>query len=160
MNFSEQFICFDDKHPISILVRDSLAFVQCIQYDTCIVVVNLNTKKIISFFGTKGTGPDDFYAPSFIKTIGNPDILLEDVNTQKILNLETDEISGTFSPKKYMDYPSKIYPSDETNFSPNFIAGRQTGAYGKMFYIYNKTTDTINNIDPYLTFKKTNRHTS
>jgi hypothetical protein len=149
LNFSEQFICFDDKHPVSIWVRDSLAFVKCVQSDTCIIAVNLNTKKNISFFGTKGVGSNDVYGPEFINTIGNSDILMEDVNTQKMLRLETDKISGVFSLKKYMDYPLKIFPSCETNFSSNFIVGRRVNAHGKMFYIYNKTADTINDIEPY-----------
>jgi hypothetical protein len=149
LNFSEQFVCFSDKHLVSIWVQDSLAFVKCVQSDTCIVAVNLNTKKVISFFGTKGRGPNDVYGPEFINMVGDSDILLEDVNTKKMLKLATDKNSGTFSLEKYMDYPLKIFPSCETNFSPNFIVGRKTDAYDKMFYIYDKTANVITNIEPY-----------
>jgi hypothetical protein len=67
------------------------------------------------------------------------------------IDIENDR--KTFTLKKVMEYPDKIYMSEENNFSDNYIAGRKLTGRGEMFYIYNKNTNSIIDIDYYLVIR-------
>jgi hypothetical protein len=140
---------FYDKHPVDVCVKDSVVFIQLVQSDTCVAALSLNSRKIISLFGIRGSGSDEVYGPEFIKAIGFSDVLMEDGNRRKILKIEPDKVSGTFSLKKYIDYPSKLKINGDINFSQNFIIGYMVK--GTMFDIYNRNTDSILHIESYPT---------
>jgi hypothetical protein len=55
-----------------------------------------------------------------------------------------------------MTYSTKIWRSGETNISQNYISGRKVGN-GKMFYIYNRNTDTVIDVDYYPPIKTLNK---
>jgi hypothetical protein len=146
LNISEHFFEFDDKHPVSIHVKDSFAFILQVQSDTCVIVLNLNTKQVIQYLGAVGFGPGDLIRPDFITSVDNPDVLIEDGNLKKMWKIEADKKQNNFVFNKFADYPEKIFPSGENNVSENFIVGRKVGR-GKMFYVYNRNTDSIIDID-------------
>jgi hypothetical protein len=146
LNISDQFFEFEDKHPVSVNIKDSLAFIIHVQSDTCIVVLNLKARQVIQSLGTVGFGPSDLVRPDFITSIDNPDVLIEDGSLKKMLKIEADKDQNHFGLKKLIDYPEKIFPSGDNNISENFIVGRKVGD-GKMFYIYNRNTDSIIDID-------------
>jgi hypothetical protein len=54
LNISERFFEFEDKHPVSVNIKDSLAFIIHVQSDTCIVVLNLKARQVIQSLGTVG----------------------------------------------------------------------------------------------------------
>jgi hypothetical protein len=93
-----------------------------------------------------GLGPSDLVRPDFITSIDNPDVLIEDGSLQKMLKIEADKDQNHFGLKKLIDYTKKIFPSGDNNISENFIVGRKAGNE-KMFYIYNRNTDSIIDID-------------
>jgi hypothetical protein len=152
LNSPEIYFGFDDKHPVSIHVKDSLAYILQIQSDTCLIVLDLNKKEIIRSVGNVGYGPNDIIRPDFVASINNPDVLLEDGSVKKFLKIDADKYKKTFSLEKYIEYPKPIFPSGETNFSKNFIAGRKVGK-GKMFYIYDRNTASMTEIEYYPAIK-------
>ncbi|MDR1373083.1 MAG: hypothetical protein LBJ17_08250 [Dysgonamonadaceae bacterium] len=138
---------FDDAYPVSVAVKDSLIYIIKIKTDTCMSVLNKNTRKILCNFGLVGLGPNDVIRPDFISTVDSSYVLIEDVSVKKFMTIEYNTDTACIL-KKYIDYPSKIFPSGETNISKNFIVGRQIGK-GKMLYIYNRLIDSMIEIDYY-----------
>lgn len=142
LDSAETVITFDDKYPTDIKILDSLLYIIQTKSDSCMMVVNLNTKKKIRSFGRVGHGPDDLMSPNFIHSIGNPDIIIEEGKLRKILKIKHSKDSTEFV--EYSKYPEAIFPSSELNFSTNFIVGRKVDASeDKMFFIYNKNTGSL-----------------
>jgi len=144
---------FDDAWPASVAIKDSLIYIIKVQSDTCISVLNMNTKTILCNFGIVGHGPNDIISPDFISTVDNASIFIEDTPTQNIMTIERDVNNEAFILNKYIDYPNKIYPSGETNLSEHFIVGRRIRV-GKMLYIYNRITESIKEVDYYPIIKE------
>jgi hypothetical protein len=111
---------------------------------------NLDTKKLICDFGRVGKGPNEVISPRFITSIDNNDMIIEDVNSKKILKIIEKNIDASkiFDLEQYIGYPIQIYPSGEVNLSANFIAGRIIGT-NSMFYIYNRNTEKVTKCDFY-----------
>jgi hypothetical protein len=143
---------FDDKYPVGVSIQDSFAYIIQIKSDICIIVLDMNAKQIIYYLGNVGYGPDDIIRVDFMSSIEKQDVLLEDGSAKKFLKIDFDRNKKIFSLKKYMEYPDIIFPSGETNVSKNFITGRKVGK-GKMFYIYNKNTDSMIEIEYYPVIK-------
>jgi hypothetical protein len=153
LDSSETLYGFDDKYPVSVCLNDSFAFIIQIKADTCLTAINTKNKQIHNSFGYVGHGPKDVISPNFITTIDRTDILVEDGNTKKIMKIEMDSCTKIFTLKKAMEYPDKIFMSGENSFSNNFIVGRRVNNGGKMFYIYNRNTESIIDIDYYPVIK-------
>jgi hypothetical protein len=147
LDLSETLFEFDDKHPVSVCLKDSFVFIIQVQADTCIMVLDLRTKQLICQFGIIGHGPTDFISPNFITSLHSPDILLEDGSVKKIMKIDIDNRRQMFTLGKAMEYPDQIFMSGENNFSDHFIVGKKVLGGGKMFYIYNRNTDSIIDID-------------
>ena len=143
---SETILKFDDKYPTSIKVVDSLLFVIQVKADTCIDVFNLFTKQKIKSLGPIGHGDNDLINPNFILSADNNKVLLDEGNLKRILEIKYD--TDSMQLKEYIPYPEPIFISSETNFSKNYIVGRRIDAIdGKMFFIYNRTTDEVSEVD-------------
>jgi hypothetical protein len=152
LNLSETLFEFYDSHPVSITIKDSIMFIIQAQSDICLIAFNLNSKEIINYFGDLGQGPNEVLRPSFIPFIEGFDVLIEDVNTRRIMKIGKRENNKYFDIEPHIEYPIRLYPSDETNFSTNFITGRMMDR-GKMLYIYNKTSDSLIHVDFYPVIK-------
>lgn len=147
---------FPDKYPTDISIRDTIAFIIQIKSDTCLMALNLNTQQIIQSFGISGHGPNDIIFPLFISSINDIAVLLQDGFAKKLNIIDINERTKQFAVKKYMDCPNQIYPSGETNISENFIVGRKVGRNERMFYVYNRSTDNVTEIDFYPKLKQLN----
>lgn len=133
---------FEDKYPTSVKIVDSLLYVIYVKADTCVDVFNIQTMQKIKSLGPVGHGADDMINPNFILSIDNNRVLLDDESLKKILEIRQDADSILL--KEYIPYPDSIFISSETNFSENYIVGRKTNAInGKMFYIYNRKTEKL-----------------
>ncbi len=142
----EKILKFDDKYPTSIKVMDSLLFVIQVKADTCIDVFNLFTKQKIKSLGPVGHGDTDLINPNFILSIDNNKVLLDEGNLKRILEIEYD--TDSMQLKEYIPYPDPIFISSETNISEKYIVGRKIDAIdGKMFFIYNRGTNEISEVD-------------
>ncbi|MCR6503753.1 TolB-like 6-bladed beta-propeller domain-containing protein [Bacteroides muris (ex Fokt et al. 2023)] len=142
----EQILEFEDKYPTSIKVVDSLLFVIYVKADTCIDVFNLYTKQKISSLGPVGHGDGDLINPNFILSIDKSGILLDEGNLKRILEIKCG--SDSMWLQEYITYPDPIFISSETNLSENFIVGRKIDAIdGKMFFVYNRATDEVFEVD-------------
>ncbi|WFE86597.1 hypothetical protein [Parabacteroides chongii] len=142
LDSAEVIYTFEDKYPVSLKAKDSLIFVIQVQSDTCVSIININTKNIVTSIGQVGYGSEDLLSPNFILSTDNHEILLEDGNLKKIahINIKRDSIRLS----KYIEYPEDIFISSELNISNNFIVGRKVDAIeGKMFFIYNRNEKTI-----------------
>jgi hypothetical protein len=148
LNSSETLYEFYDSHPVSITVKDSIMFIIQVQSNICLIAFNLNSKKIVNYFGRLGQGPNEVLRPSFITSIDGFDVLIEDVNTKKIMKINKRKDNEYFDIDPYIEYPIRLYPSDETNFSTNFITGRMMDR-GEMLYIYSKTADSLIHVNFY-----------
>ena len=92
-------------------------------------------------------GADDLINPNFILSVDNDRVLLDEGNLKKIVEIGKDD-DGSMQLKKYIPYPDSIFMSSETNLSENYIAGRKIDAInGKMFFVYNRTTGKIMEVE-------------
>lgn len=143
LQFPETILRFDDKYPVSVKMVDSLLFIINVKADTCVDVYNIKTRQKIKSLGPVGHGADDLVNPSFILSVDNDRALLDEGNLKKIVEIEKDD-DGSMQLKEYIPYPNSIFMSSETNLSNNYIVGRKIDAIdGKMFFIYNRTTENI-----------------
>lgn len=146
LDSAEVIYTFDDKYPISIRLTDSLMFVILVKSDTCLTVINTNTKEVIASLGPVGNGPDDLVSPSFILSTDNPNVLIEDVNLQRIIKINTD--IDSLKLQDYTQYPESLFGSSELNLSENFIVGRKVNPKEKkMFFVYNRNKGTTAEAD-------------
>lgn len=149
----ETILEFDDKYPTSVKVVDSLLFVIYVKADTCVDVFNILTKQKIKSLGPVGHGADDLINPNFILSVDNDKVLLDEENLKKILEIKCDVDSMQL--KEYIPYPDPIFISSETNFSKNYIVGRKIDAIdGKMFFIYNRNTEEISEVNCFFDLKE------
>jgi hypothetical protein len=148
----ESVIEFDDKFPTDIAKKDSIIFIIHRKLNSTMQAYNLDTKKFICDFGRVGKASNEVISPAFITSIDNNDMIIEEVNSKKILKIiekDTDR-SKIFDIEPYIEYPIQIYPSGEVNLSANFIVGRMIGMeINSMFYIYNRNTEKITKCDFY-----------
>lgn len=143
----ETILRFDDKYPVSVKMVDSLLFIINVKADTCVDVYNIKTRQKIKSLGPVGHGADDLVNPSFILSVDNDRVLLDEGNLKKIVEIEKDD-DGSMQLKEYIPYPDSIFMSSETNLSKNYIVGRKIDAIdGKMFFIYNRTTGRIREVE-------------
>ena len=144
----ETIIEFNDKYPVSLAAKDSLLYVICVKSDTCLHVVNLNTKKLMTSLGTVGHGPNDLINPNFILSLNHSDILLDVGNLHKIIRIKNN--AGQIELSADIPYPEPIFLSSELNMSANYIVGRKVdSAEESMFFIYNKNTKQLIKSDYY-----------
>lgn len=134
-----------DKYPVSLAKRDSFLFVINIKSDTCMSVINLNTKEMMCSFGPVGHGDNDLLNPNFILSIDIDDLLLDVGNLRRIVDVDywgKDSIV-----MNEQEYPDLIFLASELNFSDKYIVGRKIDAYdNNMFFIYNRDEKQINSI--------------
>jgi hypothetical protein len=148
----ESLIEFDDKFPTAIAKKDSVIFITHRKLNSTMLAYNLNTKKFICDFGHVGKGANEVISPSFVTSIDNNDMIIEDVNSKKILRIieKNTDTAKIFDLEPYIEYLLQIYPSGEVNLSANFITGRIIGfGINSMFYIYNRNTEKLTNCDFY-----------
>ena len=146
---SEEVICeLEDKYPVALTIKDSLAYVIQVKSDTCMFMLNLNSGKIMTSFGTVGHGENDLLDPNFILSTNQTDVLLDVGNLGKLMKL--DYVKDCIELSEYVTYPESLRISSELNFSENYIVGRKVDAYEKnMFYIYDKNKKNLCNIPCY-----------
>jgi hypothetical protein len=133
----ETLIEFDDTHPVDLMVKDSMVFIVQVQTEFLMGAFNLNTKEI-KYFGRSGQGPGEFIStPDFILT-PDADVLVND-NAAILKKIVTN--NGTVEVVKTEQL--KISGA-QYNFSDNFIVAYHAGQPNKkMFFIYNKNTDSV-----------------
>ena len=139
LNIEDTIYRFDNKLAIGLNIKDSMAFIIQANSDTCLMALNIYTKKLQKSFGLVGNGPEDLISPSFMTTAnGSDSIYLEDTNAKKMLTIEKRKNNEYFL-KELIKYPDEIYPGSNLNYSHNFIVGRKVSTGGdKMFYIFNE----------------------
>lgn len=153
MDSIETIFDFCDKYPVAVKISDSLMYIIQTKAENCIMVLSMQTKQIIDSLGRVGHGPNDLINPNFISSADNSEVLIEDGNSKKIMKIE--QSLDSIKIMKYIDYPDPIFLSSEINLSAHFIVGRKVDALeGKMFFIYNRTTDSIFEIDCYPKLKE------
>lgn len=133
---------FVDKYPVSLSKIDSLLYVISIKSDTCMSVINLNTKNMLCSFGPVGHGDNDLLNPNFILSIDSDDLLLDVGNLRRIVDVDYYEQDSIVM--NDLEYPDLIFLSSELNMSDKYIVGRKIDAYDdSMFFIYNKKKEKI-----------------
>jgi hypothetical protein len=139
---------FDDRYPVEIIVKDSIAFIIDIKNNTSFIALNVNKKAIVEYFGNNGLGPNDVIEPQFISSVDTEDfIFFQDVNSGKMMKIHVKS-EDKYKIDKFIDYPSAIFPSTNMSLSSNFFVYRKIDMAGKeMFYIYNQVNDSIISID-------------
>jgi len=143
LNIEDTIFRFEDKLAIGIAVQDSTAFIIQYNSDTCMLALNLNTRKLIKGFGFKGSGPEDVVSPEFMPSLDNSHaVFLVDVNSKKLLSIENSG-NKTFHLKKLMTFPAEIFPASNLNYSNQVLVGRQSKiGSNKMFFIYDQKKHT------------------
>jgi hypothetical protein len=134
---------FEDKLAMAIAVQDSTAYIIQDNSDTCMLALNLKTKKMIKGFGFKGSGPEDLVSPEFMPSLDNSNaVFLVDVNSKKLLSIKNDG-NKAFHLKKLMPFPAEIFPASNLNYSNQVLVGRQLKiGSNKMFFIYDQKKHT------------------
>lgn len=139
LNISDTLFRYKDKMAIGISLKDSMAFIILAKSDTCISVLNINSKKLQKSFGLVGSGPGEINSPNFMPSIDiSNEINLVDVNTKRMLTISKNKNNGYFL-KELIQYPNEIFPSSNLNYSTNYIVGRFVGSENKkMFFIFDQ----------------------
>lgn len=133
---------FDDKYPISITIKDSLLYTICTNSDTCLYIIDLRTKNLMTSLGHIGYGPNDLINPNFILSTTHSKILLDVGSLKKIIRIDCQQ--KKFELKEDIPYPDSIFISSELNLSKNYIVGRKVNSEkGNMFFIYNRKNNHI-----------------
>jgi hypothetical protein len=135
------------------VIIDSFAVINQKMDDSCLVVLNINTKEIITQLGPVGLGPGDVIDPDFMPDTDQDDdgyLYLDDTNAKRFLKINFRSPDKNFELEKWIDYPEKIYPSSNLNYSQDLFVGRKVETdRGKMFYIYDSKTDSFAWVDYY-----------
>lgn len=139
---------FDDKYPVSVHIKDSVAYIIQRAAEKLIMVLDIPSKQIVYSLGHSGHASGDVLTPLFVNALNTSCVLLEDGSLKKFLTIEIDSITKQYVLKKYIEYPDLIFPSGETNISENKIVGRRVGS-GKMLYIYDRKTQEMIDVDFY-----------
>lgn len=127
---STEIICeFEEKYPVALTVKDSFVCVIQVKSATCMFVLNLNSGKIMTTFGTVGHGEDDLLNPNFILSTDQTDVLLDVGNLGKLIKV--NYVDSCVEVSEYATYPDPLLISSELNFSDNYIVGRKVDAYEK-----------------------------
>lgn len=138
----------NDKFPVSLLKRDSLLFVILMKSDTCINVIDLNSKTLLKSFGNKGVGGDELLNPNFILSTDTTSVLLEVGNLRKLVDIDYQNIDSIKMTN--LKYPESIYIASEMNISNNYIVGRIVESYSRnMFFIYDQKNEARQDIACY-----------
>lgn len=136
---------YPDKYPISLAKRDSLLYVINIKSDTCMSVINLNTKDELCSFGSVGHGDKDLLNPNFIQSITSNKLLLDVGNLRRIVDVDYRGKDSIVM--NDMEYPDLIFMASELNMSDKYIVGRKVDAYDdNMFFIYDRNKNEINTV--------------
>lgn len=136
---------YEADYPVGVYkVNDSIFFIQQAMSDTCFHVLDLSGNRCL-YVGNKGYGEDDFLDPNIISSVDKSMLLLEDSDLKKIVKVNIEDDSVYIS--SYLSYPDVIFVAKELNNSFNYIIGRKVGPYEKMFFIYDKRSGEIIEID-------------
>lgn len=138
---------YDADYPVGIYKENDSAFfvIQALS-DTCFQVYNPIAKRCL-YVGKKGYGSEEFLDPNIISSVDKSKLLLEDSDLKKIVRVDvSDDIVNVTSD---IPYPEAIFIAKELNTSPNYFVGRKVGPYEKMFFIYDKRSQEIIEIDNY-----------
>jgi len=137
-------------------VNDSILAIVQQKDEMCIMLLNMHSGLINSQIGFRGHGPNDLLDPSFVP---NPRkdtdeyIYIHDINSRKFLRMNFNNMN-TDSVFNELHYPDDIFPSVNLNYSNSFFIGRKAQINEeKNFYIYNKITGTVSEVDHYLKLK-------
>lgn len=134
-----------DKYPVSLAKQDSLLYVINVKSDTCMSIINLNTKDELCSFGTVGHGDKDLLNPNFILSVDNDQLLLDVGNLRRIVDVDYRGKDSVIM--NDLEYPDLIFLASELNMSDKYIVGRKIDAYDdNMFFIYNKDENRIHSV--------------
>lgn len=138
---------YRSDYPVGIYKsNDSIFLVLQAMSDTCFHVLNSKNKECL-YMGTKGLGEREFMNPNIISTIDKSMLLLEDSNLKKIVRVDIVEDSVNIDVN--IPYPDVIFPAKELNLSNNYMVGRKVGPYEKLFFIFDKRSGEMIEIDNY-----------
>ena len=142
----------NDKHPLNIAVKDSLAIIIFYEDDTCGAVYNMDNHKLIVNFGIVGEGPGEVKDIDFVtnkqEALDKDSLYFYDTNRGRLLGLPLGLNENRFKLKE-VDSPKEIYGSSNINVSGDLLVGRKTGSKGKMFFIYHYSSENMQLIDYY-----------
>ena len=143
---------FNNKMPIDIAVKDSLAILLFYKEDTCGAVYNLNTKKPVGYFGVVGNGPGEVTGLDFLinknEALKKDSMCFYDINQSRLL-------AASIQPKNHFELhdirnsPNALYISYNQNIANNLMVARNLIDDGYMFFIYNMKNQDIKNIEYY-----------
>ena len=81
----------DNKRPMDIAVKDSLAIIVFSQDDTCGAVYNMDNHKMIRHFGIVGEGPGEVHNINFVtnkqEALDKDSLYFYDINRGRLLGL-------------------------------------------------------------------------
>lgn len=143
---------FNNKVPIDIAVKDSLAILLFYKEDTCGAIYNLNTKKKISSFGIVGNGPGEITGINFLvnknEALQKDSICFYDMNQGRLLAASIQP-NNHFELQNIRNSPNALYSSYNQNIANNLMVARRVRDDGYMFFIYNMENQDIKNIEYY-----------
>jgi hypothetical protein len=146
LNEPEIIFGFEDRYPIRITVKDSIAIIIEAKNNSSFITLDINKKEVLKYFGNYGNGPEDVVGPEFISSVDIDDfVIFEDVNLGRIrkINVKGED---RFKIKKFIDYPLEIFPGSEMSLSSNFIVSRTiqiSKEETSMFHIYNRNDSSV-----------------
>ncbi|MDR2026340.1 MAG: TolB-like 6-bladed beta-propeller domain-containing protein [Prevotellaceae bacterium] len=138
---------FDDRYPVDIMVKDSIAILVEVKNNTSLIALNLEKKEILKYFGRHGKGPEDVLSPDFVPAASTGDfIFIHDYNLGKVMKIHLKG-KDRFKMEKVEDYPKG---SGGLSLSSGYDVYRTAELKGDaMFYIHNRTGDSTVNVDYY-----------
>jgi hypothetical protein len=144
LNEPEIIFGFEDRYPVFITVKDTIAIIIEVKNNTSFIALDINKKEVLKYFGNHGNGPEDVYSPDFILSTDIEDFLIfQDVNLGRIRKFDVKG-EDKFKIEKFIDYPQEIFPGSNLSISSNFIVARTINWEEKnMFHIYNRTDSSV-----------------
>ena len=114
----------DNKNPMNIAVKDSLAIIVFYQDDTCGAVYNMDNHKLIAHFGIVGEGPGEVQDIDFVtnkqEALDKDSLYFYDTNRGRLLGLPLGLNENRFKLNE-VDSPKEIYASSNINFSGDLL---------------------------------------
>jgi hypothetical protein len=155
LNEPEIIFGFDDRYPVDIKVKDSIAIIIEAKNNTSFIALDINKREIVKYFGNKGKGPEDAQSPDFILSTDFEDfVIFEDVNLGRIMKIHVKG-GDRFKIEKFIDYPQEIFPGSNLSLSSNFIVSRTIDwDETNMFHIYNRTDSSVIDVGFYPDIKE------
>jgi hypothetical protein len=145
----EIIVGFDDRFPVWITVKDSIAIIIEVHNNSSFIAVNVNTKKVLKHFGNRGLGPEDVIDPDFNRAVDTDDFVpVTDWQSGKLIRINlTGE--NRFKLERFTNRRLKEF-GDRLCVSDNFAVFRRVHFdEPNMFYINDMINDSIIGVDCY-----------